>query len=78
MSTVLRNIVKHKEVVPLLGITVAGCSAATFCLVRAATKYPDVAWNRSRNPHPWTDVRPEERVKFYNDPKLASEVPPKY
>lgn len=67
MSFVLRrfihDVTRHKEILPLVGLVTGACVVAVGLLARTATINPDVVWDHKTNPHPWCQIRPEERVK---------------
>ena len=59
---------KHPDLIPLA--VAVGCAATggTLAAIRAATKYPDVSWDRKRNPEPWNHIKQNQSVKFFRTP----------
>lgn len=64
MSTIMRQVRQHPDVVPVFVITIMGAAFAATAIVRAGWKYTDVSFRRKSNPHPWLNVNPNQQTKF--------------
>jgi len=69
---------KNMELVPLLFFTSLGMFGAFGYLARLALKGPDVSWDRKNNQHPWLNIQPGQRVKFFGHRDLSTVVDHKH
>lgn len=55
---------KYPEVITLGAIVSIALTCATAFGIRAATKNPEVQWDKRNNPEPWNQIQQNQRVKL--------------
>uniref|UniRef100_UPI00358EE81C normal mucosa of esophagus-specific gene 1 protein n=1 Tax=Myxine glutinosa TaxID=7769 RepID=UPI00358EE81C len=64
MASILRMMMKKKELIPLVGfVGMAGVGAVTMCIYSLVFK-SDVSINKRGNPTPWENVDPRQPQKL--------------
>ncbi|XP_072020532.1 cytochrome c oxidase subunit NDUFA4-like [Amphiura filiformis] len=59
----MKSLKHHYSLYPLMVATGVGAMAAMGYIFRL-TQNADSSWARSKNPHPWTRIQPNQNIKF--------------